>query len=80
MCIRDRPKGGPFVFLNIKQLGMNPEKFSNYLLEDFGIPTVPGNVFQSNDHVRIAFGATDQMLKKVLGKLETAIIRVQKTT
>jgi len=74
------PKGGPFVFLNIKQLGMNPEKFSNYLLEDFGIPTVPGNVFQSNDHVRIAFGATDQMLKKVLGKLETAIIRVQKTT
>lgn len=72
------PKGGPYVFLNIKQLEMNPEKFSNYLLEDFGIPTVPGNVFQSNDHVRIAFGASGWTLREVSKRLDAAITRVWK--
>ncbi len=74
------PKGGPFVFPNISQLGMNGEEFSSYLLEDFGIPTTPGTAFQSNDHVRIPFGASDQTLKEVLKRIDVAVARVQESS
>lgn len=62
-CVR--PAGGPFLFPNVSATGMDCIKFARYLLQEFGVPAVPGTFFQSDHHVRIAFGATEATLHEI---------------
>jgi aspartate/methionine/tyrosine aminotransferase len=70
-CVR--PRGGPYIFLNISGLNMGPEECSEYLLREFGIPADPGSYFQSKSHIRIPFGGTRETLHKLVHRLKLAI-------
>jgi aminotransferase len=65
-CVR--PRGGPFLFLNIARLFASSEAASDALLA-VGVPTVPGRYCQSDAHVRLAFGATSDVLDRVIARL-----------
>lgn len=75
-CIK--PQGGPFLFFSISQLGIGAKEFSSYLLSQFGVPTTPGDYFQSADHVRISFGATKEVLSEGINRLQIAVYRIRK--
>lgn len=70
-CVK--PKGGPYIFLNISGLNMGPEECSGYLLREFGIPADSGSYFQSKSHIRIPFGGTKKTLHKLVHRLKLAI-------
>jgi aspartate aminotransferase len=57
-----KPKGTPFIFPRVRGLGVSGTEFSHYVLENHGIPAVPGAAFQDDDYVRIPFGADDNTL------------------
>lgn len=63
-----RPGGGPFLFLDIAARFASSEAASKALLE-VGVPTTPGHYFQSDRHVRLAFGAPKPVL-------EDAVMRI----
>lgn len=65
------PAGGGCLFVNIAGLGVSPEEASDHLLETAGIPTVPGPVFISDQHVRLNFGGTEEAIAKVCERLPT---------
>jgi len=52
-----RPEGGPFVFPNVSRFGMSASDFARYILDEFGVRSEPGEVFQEPGHIRLAFGA-----------------------
>ena len=66
-CIR--PAGGPYLFPNISATGMDSAGYSRYLLRRFGVPATPGIYFQSDQHVRIAFGAPESELRDIVHRL-----------
>ena len=70
------PQGGPFLFFNISQFGMNPVEFSDYLLREYGIRTTPGPVFNSDEHVRIPFGGTKENVKEATQRLAAAVFSI----
>lgn len=70
VCIQ--PGGGPFLFPNISATGMDSMEFARYLLREFGVPATPGIFFQSDHHVRIAFGAPESELREVVRRLSGA--------
>jgi aspartate/methionine/tyrosine aminotransferase len=58
------PKGGPFLFLNVAELGLSGTEFSRWLLNDYGVPTDPGEFFGSESHVRLPFGGQDDVISE----------------
>ncbi len=68
-----KPQAGAFIFLNISKLGASDEGFCHYLLSQYGIPGTPGRCFQSEDHLRLPFGATEEILGRVLKDLKVAV-------
>jgi aspartate aminotransferase len=56
------PKGGPFLFVNVAGLGMSGTEFSRWLLNEYGVPTDPGEFFGSGSHVRLPFGGPDDVI------------------
>jgi aspartate aminotransferase len=53
-----RPKGAFYLFVNIKDLGVNSMEFCEKLLEKYGVAVVPGIGFGSEGYFRFSF-ATD---------------------
>ena len=66
-CIQ--PAGGPYLFPNISAAGMDSVDFTRYLLREFGVPATPGIYFQSDQHVRIPFGAPELELREIVRRL-----------
>lgn len=64
-----RPQGGPFLFLNVAELGMSGTEFSSWLLSEFGVPTDPGEFFVSNSHVRLPFGGSDSAIQEAAKRI-----------
>jgi aspartate aminotransferase/aminotransferase len=50
-----RPTGAFYVFPSIKRLGMKAGEFCRYLLEEWGVSTVPGDAFGCEGFVRLAY-------------------------
>lgn len=67
-----KPKGGPFLFLNVSKINLNCEKISKILLENFGIQAEAGTYFKSKKHVRIMFGGEEQTLLMLIRRLRDA--------
>jgi aspartate aminotransferase len=63
------PQGGPFLFLNVAELGMSGTEFSSWLLREFGVPTDPGEFFASNSHVRLPFGGSDGAIQEAARRI-----------
>jgi len=66
------PQGGPFLFLNVADLGMSGTEFSSWLLREFGVPTDPGEFFVSNSHVRLPFGGSDSAIQEAARRICSA--------
>jgi aspartate/methionine/tyrosine aminotransferase len=62
------PRGGPFVFLDVHRLYASSHAASDALLA-VGVPTTPGWYCQSDRHVRLAFGATDETLDRAVERI-----------
>jgi len=74
-CIQ--PAGGPFLFPNISATGMDSTEYARYLLRELGVPATPGIFFQSDDHVRIPFGAPESELREIVHRLSEAKERAE---
>ena len=58
-----KPAGGPFVFINVSEVFDASTQASAALLEA-GIPTTAGHFCRSDRHVRMAFGASLDVLRE----------------
>lgn len=58
-----KPAGGPFVFINVSEAFDSSTQASAALLEA-GIPTTAGHFCRSDRHVRMAFGASPEVLRE----------------
>ena len=58
-----KPAGGPFVFINVSEAFDSSTEASAALLEA-GIPTTAGHFCRSDRHVRLAFGASPEVLRE----------------
>jgi aspartate aminotransferase len=54
-----KPSGAFYVFASVKGTGLTPEKFSNRLLEEKFVATIPGEGFGSQEYVRFSFATTE---------------------
>ena len=73
-CVR--PEGGPLLFPNVSQLGMDGEAFSDRILRDCGIRSEPGYAFQSPNHVRLHFGGRRKWVEEAVRRLRQTVDRI----
>lgn len=71
------PKGEPFAFINISQLGHKSELITDFLLSKYGLPTVPGSYSNSSEHIRLSFGAPPEILNEAVCRLSMAVDELQ---
>ncbi len=65
------PQATFYMLLDISKLGMKSLEASSYLLEEFGVATVPGIAFGESidDYVRISFATSEKVLQKAIERL-----------
>jgi aminotransferase len=68
------PKGAFYVFPNIKAFGKSSEEFSEFLLKEARVATVPGSAFGSygEGHIRISYATAYEQLEEALDRIERA--------
>jgi len=66
------PKGAFYVFANISELGMDSVLFSNRLLDEAGVATMPGVSFgkYGEGFVRLSYAASMDKIHKALERIE----------
>lgn len=72
------PQGGPYLWLNVSELGVDPDEFSLRLMREQGIETTPARWFQSTGHLRVPFGGDLEDLRQVVKKFAAAVERIRK--
>jgi aminotransferase len=68
-----RPMGGPFIFPNVLHLNRRTEEVCDILMRKFGIPSVPGPAFGSNNHIRIALGGSVSLITALLQRFRAGV-------
>jgi len=73
------PKGAFYVFPNIEAFGMPSERFSEFLVCEAGVVTVPGSAFGSlgEGHIRISYAASYSQLEEAMDRIENAVKRIK---
>ena len=66
------PGGSFFVFPNIKETGMNGEKFTEKCLLEAGVAMIPGTAFGkfAKDNVRLNFATSRENISKAIEKID----------
>ena len=66
------PGGSFFVFPNVKETGMNGDKFAKRCLNEVGVAAIPGTAFGkfATDHVRFNFATSRENINKALEKVD----------
>lgn len=67
-----KPRGGPFIFLDVSKKADDSSQFARDLLDHFGVPAVPGKYFNNQHCVRIPFGGSDESVTKLVDALRRA--------
>jgi aspartate/methionine/tyrosine aminotransferase len=69
------PGGAFYVFLNIRETGMNAEDFTRFLLHEAHVAVVPGTAFGAHGegYVRISYAASLENLEKAMDRMENAL-------
>lgn len=75
-----RPSATPNIYPNMSRLNIDDEKFSNFLLESFGIRTEPGPAFNYPGHVRIQFCASKETIRELVKRLKRAVKYISEET
>ncbi|HXV28493.1 MAG TPA: aminotransferase class I/II-fold pyridoxal phosphate-dependent enzyme, partial [bacterium] len=65
-----RPQGAFYLFVNIRDLGMNSITLSEKLLNEAHLAVVPGKPFGSDDHIRLSFATSEKNLEEAVRRLE----------
>ena len=73
-CIN--PKGAFYIFANIAKTGLNSVKFTERLLEEAHVASVPGAPFGSDRHIRLSFATGMPVIKKGLDRIEKWLKRL----
>ncbi len=66
------PGGTPFLFINVRDLGVDGARFAEILLQAYGVPMDPGGPFGSDDHVRLLFGGEDEVVIEAARRIRVA--------
>ena len=74
-----KPEGAFYLFLNIKQTGMSSEKFSQFLLEEAGVATIPGSVFGETGEgfVRLSYATSYENIVEAVEKIKAAMSKLR---
>ncbi len=74
------PAGAFYCFPHVRRLFSpsipDSSAFCTYLLEEAGVATVPGIAFGADDHIRISFACSEEMLNEGLDLVAQAIQRL----
>ncbi|MFZ5516761.1 MAG: pyridoxal phosphate-dependent aminotransferase [Candidatus Zhuqueibacterota bacterium] len=75
-----KPHGAFYVFPNIKQLGMDGKKFSELLLEKYGVAALSGTAFgkYGAGYLRFSYANSVENIKKALERIEQAMTDLKK--
>jgi aminotransferase len=63
------PKGAFYIFINVEQLGMDPQELGVYLLDEASIAVVPWG----DKHIRISYANSYENLEKAMDNMEAAL-------
>ncbi|MEK4177405.1 aminotransferase class I/II-fold pyridoxal phosphate-dependent enzyme [Aeribacillus sp. FSL K6-1305] len=63
----NNPKGTFYMLINIRNKYQDSNDASSYLLENFGIATVPGVAYGLDDYIRISMATSYEKLKEFIG-------------
>ena len=68
------PRGAFYVFPNVKNLGMDCNKFADYLLKDHGVAVLPGTHFgeYGDGYLRLSYATSQENIKKALERFAAA--------
>ncbi len=71
-----KPQAAFYLFPNISEFGMDSFTFSEYLLDNYGVATVPGVEFGSNgeNHIRISYATSYENCQEGLDRIKQAVI------
>jgi aspartate/methionine/tyrosine aminotransferase len=66
------PGGSFFVFPNVKETGMNGEKFTEKCLQEAGVAMIPGSAFGkfAASNVRFNFATSRENISKAIEKID----------
>jgi len=66
------PKGAFYAFPNIKESGMNSEKFVRALFKEVGVAAIPGNTFGASGegYVRCSYSVSRETISEALRRME----------
>lgn len=70
------PSGAFYAFPKISSLGMDGFKFCSWLLEEAGVSTVPGEVFGSPGHIRIAYCRSYDYIEEGMKRIKEAVEKI----
>lgn len=72
------PEGAFYIFPNIKSFKMSSEDFSQLLLKEARVATVPGSAFGSygEGYIRISYAAAYEQLEEALNRIEKTVRRL----
>ncbi len=64
-----RPGGAFYVFVNIRDLGIDSVTLSERLLNEAHVAVVPGKPFGSDEHIRLSFATSEKNLEEAVKRL-----------
>ena len=64
-----KAQGAFYLFVNIKETGMDSLSFSEALLNEAHVAVVPGKAFGSDDHIRMSFASSVEQLQEAAGRI-----------
>ena len=59
-----KPQGAFYVFVSVERTGLSPKEFSDRLLQEKFVATIPGESFGSDQYVRLSFAASEQDIQE----------------
>jgi len=73
-----RPRGAFYVFPNVKKLGVDCNRFADYLLNEAGVATLPGNHFgkYGEGYLRLSYATSLENIKKGLERISSAAVKI----
>ncbi|MEE9256434.1 MAG: pyridoxal phosphate-dependent aminotransferase [bacterium] len=74
------PGGAFYAFPNVSEVPMGAEEFSDYLLDEMGVATLPGSAFgvHADNHLRMCFANSVENLEKALDRIGSAVAKLGK--
>jgi aminotransferase len=74
-----RPRGAFYAFPNISAFNMSSEQFSEYLLREAHVITVPGSLFGAlgEGYVRLSYTADYSKLEEAFARIEKTVSRLK---